>query len=526
MRSRRSLSFAGCGFLGIYHVGVAVCLRQQAPQLLLERIGGASAGALAACCLLCDLPLEIMARDFLRVVQETRRYSLGAFSPWFNLPECLLEGMHRCLPADAHERVSGRLHISLTRVSDRQNVVMSEFASRHELLQVLLCSCFIPGLSGLVPPKVRGVRYIDGAFSNNLPLLDEHTVTVSPFCGESDICPQDRRPHLLQLNINWANTCIRLSRRNLRRMVRILLPGRADFMASICQQGYEDAWHFLRRNGLLREGSRLQEGNMVSWIHKQELRADDAKEAKEEDWEEEQKEWEKEEKMELDKEEHQKELGSQEKRKQDLPDHNGNILENKLRFRKLSKDQEHVLKISDQKVQDQDQLKQQNQEKNSTKQEDMLPEQDPLEDQNKHLRKKQKDRKLPNYRNRNSDITKSEEKEQEKALQQSHQEYYAISLLTSAWSTFRQMMIGPLLARIMRHLSRSFTLCDQPHFDLALMQAPAPSHALCQAPPLTDNASDNHSQVKATHSLGGGQGGEAGGGAGGGGGGREEGAKR
>uniref|UniRef100_A0A182K5Z7 PNPLA domain-containing protein n=1 Tax=Anopheles christyi TaxID=43041 RepID=A0A182K5Z7_9DIPT len=52
-----NLSFAGCGFLGIYHVGVAVAFKKYAPHLLLHRISGASAGALAACCLLCDMPL-------------------------------------------------------------------------------------------------------------------------------------------------------------------------------------------------------------------------------------------------------------------------------------------------------------------------------------------------------------------------------------------------------------------------------------------------------------------------------------
>ena len=31
----------------------------------------------------------------------------------------------------------------------------------------------------------------DGGYSDNLPILDGHTVTVSPFCGSSDICPQD-----------------------------------------------------------------------------------------------------------------------------------------------------------------------------------------------------------------------------------------------------------------------------------------------------------------------------------------------
>lgn len=53
---KMNLSFAGCGFLGIYHVGVAVCFRKYAPHLL-HKISGASAGALAATCLLCDMPL-------------------------------------------------------------------------------------------------------------------------------------------------------------------------------------------------------------------------------------------------------------------------------------------------------------------------------------------------------------------------------------------------------------------------------------------------------------------------------------
>jgi len=51
-----NVSFAGCGFLGIYHVGVACCFKKYAPHLL-DHISGASAGAIAACSLLCDLPI-------------------------------------------------------------------------------------------------------------------------------------------------------------------------------------------------------------------------------------------------------------------------------------------------------------------------------------------------------------------------------------------------------------------------------------------------------------------------------------
>jgi len=52
-----NVSFSGCGFLGIYHIGVASCLKTYAPYLLENKLCGSSAGAISACCLLCDIPL-------------------------------------------------------------------------------------------------------------------------------------------------------------------------------------------------------------------------------------------------------------------------------------------------------------------------------------------------------------------------------------------------------------------------------------------------------------------------------------
>jgi len=48
------LSFSGCGFLGIYHVGVASCCKEYAPHLVAQKVAGASAGALVACALVTD----------------------------------------------------------------------------------------------------------------------------------------------------------------------------------------------------------------------------------------------------------------------------------------------------------------------------------------------------------------------------------------------------------------------------------------------------------------------------------------
>ncbi|CAH1127889.1 unnamed protein product [Ceutorhynchus assimilis] len=244
-----NLSFAGCGFLGIYHVGVACCFRKYAPHLLLNKVSGASAGALAACSLILDMPLGETTSDILRVAIEARKRSLGPFNPSFNIHQLLLEGLEKFLPDDAHIRVSGKLHISLTRVCDGRNVIVSQFDSREELIQALLASAFIPIFSGLFPPKFKGTRYMDGGYSDNLPTLDENTITVSPFCGESDICPRDDSSQLFHINI--ANTSIELSKHNIYRMVRILFPPQPETLANMCKQGFDDALRFLHRNNLI-----------------------------------------------------------------------------------------------------------------------------------------------------------------------------------------------------------------------------------------------------------------------------------
>ncbi|KAG5310966.1 PLPL2 protein, partial [Acromyrmex insinuator] len=244
-----NLSFAGCGFLGIYHVGVAVCFKKYAPHLLLDKISGASAGAIAACCLLCDLPLGEMTSNVLHVAREARQRTLGPFSPSFNIQEILLDGLRKFLPDDAHIRVNGKLHISLTRVYDGKNVIVSQFNSKDDLMQALLASSFVPLFSGLLPPRFHGIRYMDGGFSDNLPTLDENTITVSPFCGESDICPRDISSQLFHVNV--ANTSIELSRQNIYRFTKILFPPKTEILSSMCKQGFDDALRFLHRNNLL-----------------------------------------------------------------------------------------------------------------------------------------------------------------------------------------------------------------------------------------------------------------------------------
>lgn len=241
-----SLSFAGCGFMCVYHAGVCAAIKEYAPQILKNRVYGASAGAIAAAGLLCDIPVAEATTTILQVVSEARAGSFQAFNPTFDLMAMVRDGLHRHLPDNAHEICSGRLFISLTR-HDFKNVIVSEFESKKELIEAILCSCFIPVVAGLKMPTFRGVKYFDGGFSDNQPVLDEKTITVSPFSGESDICPIDNDSASI-LGFVYKSSSMRFTTENLFRFVSICVPPSKDVCSKICRQGYSDTLRFLWHN--------------------------------------------------------------------------------------------------------------------------------------------------------------------------------------------------------------------------------------------------------------------------------------
>ena len=90
---------------------------------------------------------------------------------------------------------------------------------------------------------------MDGGFSDNLLILDDDTITVSPFSGESDICPQDLFEPFVQ--INWVNTSIAVTPANIYRLSTVLFPPHPEVMSKMCQQGFDDALRFLQRNNII-----------------------------------------------------------------------------------------------------------------------------------------------------------------------------------------------------------------------------------------------------------------------------------
>ncbi|XP_074488824.1 patatin-like phospholipase domain-containing protein 2 isoform X1 [Sebastes fasciatus] len=247
-----NISFAGCGFLGIYHVGVASCLREQAPFLVenARHVYGASAGALTATALVTGVCLGETGASIIDVAKEARKRFLGPMHPSFNLVKIVRFMLRRTLPDDCHHIANGKLGISLTRVTDGENVLVSHFNNKEELVQACVCSAFIPVYCGIIPPTLQGVRYVDGGISDNLPQYElKNTITVSPFSGESDICPRDTSTNIHELR--FTNTSIKFTLTNLYRVSRALFPPDPMVMKTMCKQGYKDALHFLKKNGLL-----------------------------------------------------------------------------------------------------------------------------------------------------------------------------------------------------------------------------------------------------------------------------------
>ena len=199
-----------------------------------------------------EVPLELMAKNVLEVAAESSQHSLGAFSPRFSLADILMDGLDRLLPDDIHLRASGRLFVSMTKISDRSNQLVSCFSSKQDLLEALRASSFVPFMSGWRPPRFRGDLVFDGGYSDNLPVFqDGLTITVSPFSGDASICPSDDAQigSLLNLRIphgpNNSSNSFSLSKENSMKLINAVVPPGVEGMEKLCSQGFQDAMRFL-----------------------------------------------------------------------------------------------------------------------------------------------------------------------------------------------------------------------------------------------------------------------------------------
>ncbi|KAI4890131.1 hypothetical protein NFI96_021220, partial [Prochilodus magdalenae] len=240
-----SVSFSGSGYLATYQLGVVQGLQDNAPWVLLRapRFYGASAGSLVAAAVVCGA-------DIGRVREEILALTRG---PIFGFPQFsrLERVLRQMLPKNAHHMASGRLHVSMTRVEDRHNILVSEFHSEEDLIRALLCSCFVPVFCGMIPPRYKGVHYMDGGLTNIKPTQDScPTLTVSPFAGDVDICPSDKSTIFCDLVINQLSVQATLP--NFIRVANALFPLDWEAINKAFYNGYQDTLFFLQHNRSIR----------------------------------------------------------------------------------------------------------------------------------------------------------------------------------------------------------------------------------------------------------------------------------
>ncbi|NXP29720.1 PLPL1 protein, partial [Scytalopus superciliaris] len=221
-----SILFRGCSFLTIYEAGVFSALKELCPDILknASKIYGSSSGSIVTTAGLCGCdPGKHWALLFILRTNRRKCYTKTScqFSPISpQILKNLKFVLDKYLPPNAHELVSGKLHIVLTRVHDWKCVTVSEFASKEDLIQAVLCSCYIPVYFGFIPPTYQGVRYVDGELAMwKADFVTRSTITVSAFAGEYDICPKDGPAAFF--NFQLSDCILQISKRNLCRLQHI-----------------------------------------------------------------------------------------------------------------------------------------------------------------------------------------------------------------------------------------------------------------------------------------------------------------
>ncbi|KAK7884250.1 hypothetical protein WMY93_027373 [Mugilogobius chulae] len=184
----------------------------------------------------------------LHFAKQVRTFRLGPLNPYINVFHWLEHLLRKYVPDDAHKLACGRLAVAMTSLEDGKHIMITEYHSKEDIVQALLCSCFVPGYCGVTPPSFNGMYYLDGGFTGMQPVHPKTpTLTVCPFSGDVDICPSDA-PCLWEMVV--SGTTLKANGANCGRVINALYPVTLESLEEAFASGYKDAIHFLLRNEL------------------------------------------------------------------------------------------------------------------------------------------------------------------------------------------------------------------------------------------------------------------------------------
>ena len=220
-----TMGFCCGGWLQFYLFGVAKAL-QDCNLDKGVKYAGCSAGSLAA----CGLALE---GDFDLAIQYCNETCIplayGRYHGLFCLQEYVTGCMenHLLSKFDPEKLNDGKLQVAITKLPFFTAERVMNHPTKKDLMETLLSSCAAYPFSAL--GKKNGSWYIDGGITDFHPIIDEDTVTVSPFYfSDSDIRPSRYVP------LWWS----------------FMPPTEADTVEWLYNLGWEDAMSYVRSRGI------------------------------------------------------------------------------------------------------------------------------------------------------------------------------------------------------------------------------------------------------------------------------------
>ena len=181
----RSLSFCCGGWLEFYLFGVAKAFQEHDLHRDIPLLG-CSAGALTAAGLACEGSFDnCISYCKKKLIPELYSSWLGPFQLHKYVSDCL----DACANLEAWYTIPpGRLHIAFTALPRFKKERATSYSSKDDLKLCLMSSAAAFPFSKLT--YHRSTWNGDGGFTDLQPVLDEHTITVSPFYFmDTDIKP-------------------------------------------------------------------------------------------------------------------------------------------------------------------------------------------------------------------------------------------------------------------------------------------------------------------------------------------------
>lgn len=208
---------------------------------------------------------ELVLNSFVEILRQLREIIRNPtkIGSGLTIDELLERTLNRLLPHNAHHLCSNKVGISMTKVGwPCENKFVTKFNSRRELIDAIRAGCFIPLWSGsLVGPKLKGQRFIDGAYSDNTPSFSSspspspspssslRSVQVSPFASQVEVSPKGE-----SCLFKWRvlGTIYLANLKNIVRTGHAMFPFHLASYRQYFVAGHNDMKDFVLRNNLIK----------------------------------------------------------------------------------------------------------------------------------------------------------------------------------------------------------------------------------------------------------------------------------